>query len=473
MNIVKQFNKFAKDNSAILQKALSSATGVGEALSPQSLEQLITDTIIRLSPELAMLVSKKISAISHDFNRLIARPTRGGAGGESGASLKGNSKTVPDNVRLKVIKRIGQVTNFLIDGSDEYLDTASYEMENNIQSHVLDLIYYLKWGNASHAGSYEFDGLEKMISENYEVEVAGGVVPTSLGFLDTMIDSSNRAGGSKHNRAFMMSPEMLSKISSLLENVRLNQGLNAGGMSQVEVNGGWRLNAYRDIPIIETTSQAPVVQMDLADVTLATSATGGGLSDDEYFIYIAPVTLEGEQLATAVKAITLSGGGSVQTIDISLSEAFKTDGVEADVLAYKIYIGLTTGNDNATFVKEVSAFIYNSVGEITGDNGVDADIVITALSGDASVATHLVNNPPLVATGGVSPESVVLWDMDPIQGLGKMAFTNKGGAKFEGLVTTKQLAETDDFIQFLIKSYCALVPSHSKTSFWHRGLRVS
>lgn len=59
--LTKQYNKFAKLNRSIITKALSSASGIGESHIPQSLEKLYTDTIIRMSPELAMITSKKIS----------------------------------------------------------------------------------------------------------------------------------------------------------------------------------------------------------------------------------------------------------------------------------------------------------------------------------------------------------------------------------------------------------------------------
>ena len=61
-DVIKQFNKYAANNKSLIQKALTTATGVGGALIPENLEQLITDTVIRLSPELAMALMKKISS---------------------------------------------------------------------------------------------------------------------------------------------------------------------------------------------------------------------------------------------------------------------------------------------------------------------------------------------------------------------------------------------------------------------------
>ena len=466
-SFIKQFNLFAKDNQSLIQKALTSATDVGEALIPENLEQIITDTVIRLSPELAMLEPKKISGKVHEFDRLMQRPSRGGAMGENATTPITNSATSRDSVALKVVRRKGKVTNFLIDTSEEFIDAASYEMENHLQAHVLDLIYYLLWGNAI-ANPYEFDGLEQFVTSN-RVDYAAAV-PTTLTFLDSMIDASNRKGGARHRRGFVMSPEMLSKISSLLTNVRLNQGLSGGGLSQVEVPGGWRLNAYRDIPIIETTSLQPIEALS-STVTLALVA-GGALADDEYFVYVAPITYEGEQMPSVVESITTSAANNSFSIALDAPHESTINGVAVEsVLGYKVYVGIVTGEANCPLIQQVGAFTYDAEGSPDGDNLVDDVLVITTLTPGTSVPTHMQADTPLVATGGINPESIVLWDLDPIQGLGKLPFTNKAGDRFEGLVTTKPLAETDDFINFLIKSYTALTPSFEATSYWLRNIR--
>lgn len=476
---VSQFNRFAQNNKSLIQKALTSATGVGEALIPENLERIVTDTVIRMSPELALIDAKKISGKVHEFNRLTEKPNRGGAMGENATTPITNSKTGRESVTLKIVRRKGKITNFLKDTSEGYIDAASFEMENHLQAHVLDLIYYLLYGNENawdyktgtgrNQSGYEFSGLDQFVSTNRINESLGGVVPTNLKFLDNMIDASNRKGGARHRRVFGMSPEMLSLVSNLLTNVRLNQGLSAGGLTQVEIAGGWRLNAYRDIPIIETTSTSPIEQMN-ATVTLGQAVTGGALSDGTYYIRVAPVTLEGEQEAEDQQSIVVNGGGAVQSITISLNRPHQTNGIDS-ALSYKIYGG-TVSNANK-LIQIASAFTYDAEGSPNGDNGVDQDIVITSMTPGTDVPAHMQDDVPLQATGSAYPEIVYLWDLDPIQGLGKVPYTNTAGDQFNGLVTTRQLAETDDFIHFLVKSYPALVDSFEATSAWHRGLRVA
>jgi hypothetical protein len=470
----------------MIQKALTSATGVGEALIPENLEQIVTDTVIRMSPELALIESKKISGKTHEFNRLNSKPARGGAMGENATTPVSQSATSRQSVELKIVRRKGKVTNFLKDTSQKYIDAAAFEMENHLQAHVLDLIYYILYGNKdSHSFTtgtglnqpgVEFDGLDRFISTNRTNEAIGGVVPTNLNHLDTMIDSSNRKGGSRHRRVFGMSPEMLSKHSQLLTNVRLNQGLISGGLTQVDIDGGWRLNAYRDIPIIETTAVAPVAGTDgkmNATITYADVATGGSLTDNTYYLRVAPVTLEGEQEASDITGVIVNGGGAAQSITISLNRPHQTNSVDS-ALSYKIYGSTTSGSE--VLIKWVSAFLYDA--ELAplstnGDNGVDQNIVITSMTPGTDVPTGMQADRPLEAVGSYRPEIIYLWDLDPIQGLGKFPYTNDGGSEFQGLVTTEQLAKIDDYIHFLVKSYPALVDSFEATSCWHRGLRVA
>lgn len=59
MNVV-TFNKLfgTPENKALIRKAFTSASGVGEALVPEHLEEVITNTLVRLVPELAIPVLK-------------------------------------------------------------------------------------------------------------------------------------------------------------------------------------------------------------------------------------------------------------------------------------------------------------------------------------------------------------------------------------------------------------------------------
>lgn len=459
MDIINQYNKFAASGNNLIKKALTSATGVGEALIPQKLEKVITNTLTYLMPEMAIIDPEFDNQKLHEFNKLTALPGPGGAMGEGATTPTRNAQYTRTSVTMKVVRRKGAVTNFLKDSSQKYIDAAAVEMENHLYSHALDLAFYLYYGNEL-SNPYEFGGLDRYINtaNNRENKAVGGTVPTTLKFLDDLIDRNTRKQGAPHKKCFVMSPEMLSKVSSLLTNVRLNQGLSGGGLSEIEIPGGWRLNAYRNIPIIESTFTRPQTTMGV--VATATATSGGTIAADTYYFRVSKVTYNGEQLACAeVNQVTT---GATSTLTLSWT-------AETDALQYRIYAGDTSGA--LTLVRIISAFQYNGSGTITGDT---TSIVFTTnpLTAGSEVVGTMNLDVPLVATGGIPPESLFLWDLDKYQGLGKFAFTNTGGSKFKGLVTVEELAKTDDDLPFLIKTYGALVPSFEATSQVVRGLRV-
>lgn len=458
-NLIRQYNKYASQNKNMIAKALDSSNGVGEALIPQHLEKVITNTMVRLSPELAMINPVYGAQKYHEFNRLIELPSAGGSMGENAVTPVKNSKYVRDGVNLKIKRRKGAVTNFQQDASQDYIDSAAAEMENHLQSHAYDLATEILWGNEL-ADSYCFGGLDRFIKTNRNVGTLGGTVPTNLGFLDDMIDVNADLQGAPHRKAFVMSNKMLSFISRLMTNVRISQGIVGQGLTQVEIPGGWRLNAYRDIPIITTNAVRPKAQM--GTVTLSKATTGGSLPQSTaYHVKVAPITYNGEELASVDATITTDAGTSTNKITATWS-AF------TGALYYKVFFGTTEAG--LKLIKVISAFTYDENGTPTG-NVTTTDILATAP--EASVPTHMQNDVPLVATGGVAPERIILWDLDDFQGMGKLPYTNSGGSKFNGLVTIEPLAKTDDFLPFLIKTYGALCPAFEATSVIQNNIRVA
>lgn len=474
---INQYNKFtAGEGKSLIRKALDSAAAVGQALVPEKLEKVITNTLVRLSPELAMVEPEFDNQKFHEFNRLTALPNIGGAIGEGATTPTRNSTYARATVQMKVIRRKGAVTNFLQDASAKYIDASATEMENHLLAHSHDMCNYMVWGNAD-ANPFEYSGLDTFVTTNRIREVAAGVAIASLSTLDEMIDRNLDRQGNGHRKAFMMSNRMLSRISQLLTNVRLNQGVIGSGLTQVDVNGGWRLAAYRDIPIIATSSMRPTSTMGV--VATATAAVGGTIPDDEYFVRVAAVTKDGEQTASAEVSQVTAGGG---TSTLTLSWAANTEAYR-----YKIYVGLVAGTTPLRHV--IPGFTYDANGTptvsttytvngktVTSDaNGNVIQVVFTTnpSTAGAEVPTVLQADVPLVGAGGVPAETIALWDLDKYQGLGKLAYTNTGGSKFNGLATVEPLARTDDDLPFLVKSYAALVPAFEATSVIHRGLRIA
>jgi len=361
-------------------------------------------------------------------------------------------------VSLKVLKRKGSVTGFLRASAKKNYDSVEVEIENHLQAFGNDLANYILYGNKD-ADEYTFDGLDKFISSNRTNEAVGGAVPTNLSALDNLIDYSNRKKGSPHRRAFVMSPEMLTKFSSLYTQVRDNRSAIREGSQVIEIDGGWRLQTYRDIPVLESSQTRP--QGTMTAITLAHAGAGSAIPDDTRYFQVAPITWDGEQLASPEVADTSS---SSDTITISFT-AFP------GALFYKIYISDATGTE--TLKKIISAFTYDASGTITAS--VTSHVFTSEpLTADAnSVPVHMQSDVPFNATGSVAPEAVFLWDLDPYQGLGKIAYTNDDGNRLDGIASILPLAKIDDTDDFLIKSYLALIDSFEATSGLHRGLRIA
>jgi hypothetical protein len=445
-------------NRQLIQKAmLTSATGVAEATIPEHLEDIITNTAVRLVPELAVPVLKYDPQKFHEFNRVISIPSAGSAQGEASTTQTKRSVYTRDSVQLKVMKRKGAVTGYLKDASTGYLEQPAAEMENHVQSFGNDIRTYLLFGNKG-ADQYTFDGLDRFIATNRVNQSVGGVVPTDLSLLNAMLDANTRRQGAAHRKVFLMSPELLSKFSELWTIVRDNREAKRGS-NVIAVDGGYRLETYRNVPILETSATRPLTTM--GTVTTASAGSGGAIPDDQYFFRVAAVTWDGEQLASAEVDETTS---NADTLTLSFSAV-------DNALFYKVYCGDTTGV--LTLVKIVSAFTYDSDGTVSGDV---TSIVFSSnpLTPDStSVPTHMQDDVPLVATGGVPPEYLILWDLDEFQGMGKLAYTNTKGSRFRGLITPMELAQTDDNHPFLLKSYSALVDAFEETSYMIRGVRIA
>ena len=471
MSLSTQYRGMESERKSLIRKALDSSTASGGALIPEHLEKIITNTVVKLSPEMSVIQPEFDNQKFHDFNRLKKLPRAGGFMGEGAVTPTSQGAYERVSVELKVLRRKGAVTNFLQDTSKKFIDASAAEMENHLQAHVYDIINALKFGNAK-ANRYAFDGLDSLIKTNRQNLARGGEVPTDLAFLDEMIDANIRKNGAAHNKCLMMSPEMQSLVSRLLTNVRLMQG-NAGTLGHVEINGGWRLATYRDIPILPVADMGNVAQMG----AITTAAAGGGaIPAASYSFQVSAITLDGETLASEEKTQAVSAN---QKITLSWAAV-------ENAAYYKIYCSKTAGEEKLVAV--VPAQAYDGTGtyvsevtgvEITTDPSVanpTFNIVATGTfvqpNVTGAVNEAMAEDVPMVATGGVAPESVILWDLDKYQGLGKVPYTNVGGDKFNGLVTMTPLAITDDNIPFMIKSYLALCDSFEATSYMVRGLRT-
>jgi hypothetical protein len=472
--LMQQFNQFNGDRKTLIRKALDTSVGAGTGpyspLVSQQLERVITNTILRLSPELSVIQSEYGPQKYHEYNRLVKLPKSNGFMGESGVTPSHNAQYKRDTVELKIIRHKGIVTNFLQDAAKNYIDAAATEMENHLLTHVYDLIMGIEYGNAA-ANQYAFDGLDTLIKTNRWNKSQGGIVPTSLDFLDDMIDANLSLQGGQHKKVFLMSPQMQSLVSRMLTNVALVQGMN--GNANVEIHGGWRVMTYRDIPILPVASMSSG-KSKMNTPVVAQSSTGS-IPAATYKFRVACLTYDGEQEASDLVSTTVSGtAGNIDLTWESVDGAFYYKIYAGDDTTQKLIAVLPalTYDESGTPASEVTGVSFlsnpsvkNPTLELIAPAGVLDGITTPTVDGTSE-------DYPIVATGGIVPESVLLWDLDKYQGLGKLPYTNTGGDRFNGLVTMMPLAITDDNIPFMIRTYCTLCPSFEGTSVLIRGLRT-
>lgn len=463
---IRKFNAIYADprNKELIRKSLSSSSGSGGALIPEKLDNVVTNKAVQLVPELGIPVLRFDHQKIHEFNQLTTIPAAGSNMGENAVTPTTSSGYDRNSVTLKIMRRKGQVTGFQQDAALNYADSVILETENQIQSFGNDIRVNLLYGNAG-ADQYSFNGLDSYIQTNRIILTGGDQVPSNFELMDNAIDANHELGGNGHYKVFLMSPRLLSKFSGLATTIRDNRSAKRSAEDYI-FDGGQRLESYRGIPILETTGTRPAVDRTtgldpMGTVTLSAAGAGGGIADDEYWIRIAPVTWQGEQIASA------SNNSITTTSNDSITASFTA---VPNALFYRVYLGLAV--DTETLIKVVSAFTYDGNGTPTG---AISSITLTSVAVDtASVSTFMTSDVPYDrdGTSNEPAETMFLWDIDENQGLGRVAYTNSGADKIRGLITMKPLAETDDNIPFLLKTYAALVPCWEATSTMIRGIRV-
>jgi len=458
-------NYFLKNGgSEMVKKALTSASNSGGALVPESLRQAITDTAIRLAPEFALMSSEQATGKTHEFNKLTSRGNIAGSMGENAVTPQTNSTYERATVDLKVTRRKGLVTDFEQEAAAKFVDALQLEINSQIEQQVYSLNLLNLYGNEL-ANSYQYGGWNRLISTNRlqsGFTSGAATVPTNLRVLDNMIDASNRRGGAKHRRAFIMSPEMHSLFSSLLTNVRNVQG-QVAGTTQVNIGGGWVLDAYRNIPIVESTFVPGSLSDTMGTVTATSGGTSGGtLSDGTYYFRVDAITANGPTMASAESSVTLSGGGSTQKITLSFTAV-------TDAIAYRVYYSSSTGLTGMTLIDWVAANAYDSDGTI---GAAVTSISITSVAASARITSAMAADKPLTAVGGVKGEEIMLIDFDTVQGMGSMALLNKGSAG-SGFISMKPVYPSDAGLPFLLYTHGAVVPAYEGTSVLSRGWRAA
>ena len=449
-----------------MQKALTTATGVGGAFNREQLERILTDATYRLSPAMGLMdVRKDAEGRISSFNRILSLGDVVGGSGEStvlsGDTKTTNSQTERVNVTKKVYKRIGIVSGLLKATAGKDFDIVKQEIENTIKASVYDVEQSLFWGNAT-ANEYEFDGWQTTTNTNR----FNSSENVSFERLDQMLDAVSRRGGAQQRLVFFMSPEMRSAVSRL--------DLSSGGRIYRSTNepymtkAGWRAFSYRDAVIVETDSLRPRAgrtQNGLGTVSISRASSGGSIAAGTNHFHIAAITRDGEQLgvqAGSSSGITTTGNSS--TITISFTAA-------PDAYQYYLFQGTSATATNQTLKRIFPANIYNGTGRITGRRN---SIVLTTnpATAGSEVPTHMRTFNPLRNVSGQPEETIMLINLDRYNGQGGFDYTTDF-SQMNSVLSFEMLARSDDVTPFLVKTYGCMIPAFPATSSVSRRVLAS
>jgi len=404
-----------------LKLALDSTSG--DALSPESLEPFIVETVRRLAPVFSLMTVIVADSKTHEFNKRTALPSATFEG-ENATTVASNSTYERISEPLKIFRGKGGVTGFQQAASKKFVNSFAKELEGQAKSMAWAIEFGLLWGNKT-SDPYQFDGFDTKITTN---RLDKNAVIT-LRHLDDLIDKIQEAGILDHRTlAFVASPTMISKISTLQSEARK-------AVVNVEFPGGLVMTTYREIPLIRSSFVRPTSTFGV--LTTASSATAGALTPGATYTYrIAAVTTRGEQWASTSTAQLLAGGQS---------SADLTWVAVADAQLYKVYRTAANGAAGTELLRAtIAAKTYDGNGTITA--------AVTAYN-DGVVA--LGTDYPLDATN--VDEIIFLLNFDQSEGAEIASLINDFGEEIQNMIQYLPLGISSDKTEFLLISYMAML----------------
>lgn len=406
-----------------LKLALDTTTG--GVLSPESLEPKIVELVRKLSPLVAGLAVIQANGKTHEFNERTALPS---------AQFEGEKATTPTSqstygrkaTPLKIVRARGGVTGFQQAASKKFVDSYVKEIMGASQALAWLMEFGCMWGNAT-ADQYQYDGLDTKIITN-RLEKSAVI---DLAYLDELIDAIISVGiVDMSNLAFYLSPFMHSKISTLQEEVRKQ-------VKMVKYPGGFEMESYRGIPLVDSSFCRPTTKM--GTIVVADSATAGGLvAAKQYRWKVAAVTQFGEQWASA--EVTFTTGAGKTAVDITFAAV-------PEALLFKVYRTVDGGAVGTEVLASVNAAkTYDANGTVTGN-------VVSITDGVADIA--LGTDTPLEQTD--VDETLFLVDRSQDISVEIASLMNEQGEKVENLIQMLPLARVKDQEEFLLLSYQAMI----------------
>lgn len=421
-----------------LRKALTASSASGTALIPEDLEPLIRANLLQMSPLTAMIPVVKADGNIHRVVRRTAHNASAWVEGEMSTPSYSQSTYGRRSVEVKIARAHGQASDFAVSAARSFTDVLVDEIESATDGFKNLLEFLTVWGMADDndfAGdAYQYSGIYAWLLEDAAADNVFDIDGTvTLSDLDDMLDqvqSYRNLGDIQW--LFLMSNQMKSKVSALQTLIRRSAPM-------VEFAGGFRMETYRDIPVLPTSFTRPT-DTALALTSATETGAGGtiGLGDGVYRYKIASITLFGEQDSGAMQSATVTAAthdsvALVWTADTSakLYAIYRTEAGEADADA------------NYDLIDIIAAKTYDGSGNVSGNVGTYSD---------DGTQTPITNVHPQAS----GDESIFLVGLDRNQGVARPVLSPELGEPLDELVRYVPLVENTDSVQFRLKSYQTL-----------------
>lgn len=320
-----------------------------QALVQKVIDPRIVELQRRLSPLLANIPRKAWNSTTYYFDRT----TQFGSGSfvRDGGAVPQSSSTYDQlSWDIALVQAVGGVTGYARAVTGSFGDLRAREIRNTTRGQVWDLETALGWGNAAATANGPnpmFDGLDNILTDftsDYAnaIDYAGAAFDT--GVLDQLI-ATVRHGGRGWNPtdrsqkfAFIAGTTLEDRMSQLLQQ---NQRFmtDVPHLSQVTINGGLNVAAYRDIPIIPSAYLDPT-GVAMGAVTTATATTGGTLAAATYYYKVTSVIARFGETGPCAE-VNQTTTGTTSTVTLSFTPPTGPDGYGP--LFYKVYRSTATG----------------------------------------------------------------------------------------------------------------------------------
>ena len=251
------------NNPLDISKALSTqASTTGDVLIPEVISAGIREYFESRTP-----VYNQIRKEQTDSNAFMYREQTSVPVASFGAELAAlpaaqNATYVERAVPLKSMYTRGEVSGQLIAASRSFIDVLQREVRNHTIGMINTIETTLVVGDSA-ARPNEFDGLNKWITNTVwatsnGAETGGTAEPLTLAHLEQLLDAPQYGGA---NFLFMNDVTRRRLWSVLQPQIRF--------LGMTEIDGGFKVRSYNDMPIIEVKPNSAAVGADLEGVILA------------------------------------------------------------------------------------------------------------------------------------------------------------------------------------------------------------